>query len=109
MIIVKAFICFSLCMQVVFNVVASVKFNEKLRDAVEINVLGTKKILDLVMGIKNLKVSMHYSFKQQIWNIWIDGQCVPFNINVNRGKFYFTVANHLISHIISCRENHRYN
>lgn len=36
--------------------VASVKFNEKLRDAVEINVLGTKKILDLVMGIKNLKV-----------------------------------------------------
>lgn len=38
--------------------VASVKFNEKLRDAVEINVLGTKKILDLVMGIKNLKVCM---------------------------------------------------
>lgn len=44
--------------QIVFNVVASVKFNEKLRDAVEINVLGTKKILDLVMGIKNLKVCM---------------------------------------------------
>lgn len=42
--------------QIVFNVVASVKFNEKLRDAVEINVLGTKKILDLVMGIKHLKV-----------------------------------------------------
>lgn len=42
--------------QIVFNVVASVKFNEKLRDAVEINVLGTKKILDLAMGIKNLKV-----------------------------------------------------
>lgn len=42
--------------QIAFNVVASVKFNEKLRDAVEINVLGTKKILDLVMGIKNLKV-----------------------------------------------------
>lgn len=47
---------FSKIPQVVFNVVASVKFNEKLRDAVEINVLGTKKILDLVMGIKHLKV-----------------------------------------------------
>lgn len=32
------------------------KFNEKLRDAVEINVLGTKKVLDLVMGMKHLKV-----------------------------------------------------
>ncbi|XP_055307130.1 fatty acyl-CoA reductase 1-like isoform X1 [Sitodiplosis mosellana] len=46
---------------IVFNVVASVKFNEKLRDAVEINVLGTKKILDLVMGIKNLKAFLHIS------------------------------------------------
>lgn len=44
--------------QIVFNVVASVKFNEKLRDAVDINVLGTKKVLDLVMGMKHLKVSI---------------------------------------------------
>lgn len=42
--------------QIVFNIVASVKFNEKLRDAIEINVLGTKKILDLVMEMENLKV-----------------------------------------------------
>lgn len=47
--------------QIVFNVVASVKFNEKLRDAVDINVLGTKKILDLVMGMKHLKVIMNNS------------------------------------------------
>lgn len=53
----RSFRCRSFA-QIVFNVVASVKFNEKLRDAVEINVLGTKKILDLVMGIKNLKVCM---------------------------------------------------
>lgn len=43
--------------QIVFNIVASVKFNERFRDAVEINVLGTKKILDLVMETKHLKVS----------------------------------------------------
>lgn len=41
-----------------FNIVASVKFNERFRDAVEINVLGTKKILDLVMETKHLKVSV---------------------------------------------------
>lgn len=43
-------------LQIVFNVVASVKFNEKIGDAIDINVLGTKKILDLAMEMKNLKV-----------------------------------------------------
>lgn len=33
------------------------KFNEKLSDAIDINVLGTKKILDLAMQMKQLKVS----------------------------------------------------
>lgn len=46
--------------QIIFNIVASVKFNEKLRDAIEINVLGTKKILDLAMGMKQLKVCLKY-------------------------------------------------
>lgn len=57
-IVIHLFFPFLFCFvaQIVFNVVASVKFNEKLRDAVDINVLGTKKILDLVMGMKNLKV-----------------------------------------------------
>lgn len=32
------------------------KFNEKLRDAVDINVIGTKKILDLAMEMTSLKV-----------------------------------------------------
>ncbi|KAH8351558.1 hypothetical protein KR059_007718, partial [Drosophila kikkawai] len=41
---------------IVFNVVASVKFNEKLSDAIDINVLGTKKILDLAMEMKQLKI-----------------------------------------------------
>lgn len=68
--------------QIVFNVVASVKFNEKLRDAVEINVLGTKKILDLVMGMKHLKVQYivgsyianscaHSTTYVSIWSRWI--------------------------------------
>ncbi|XP_068142322.1 fatty acyl-CoA reductase wat [Drosophila tropicalis] len=47
--------------QIVFNVVASVKFNEKLSDAIDINVLGTKKILDLVMEMKQLKSFVHIS------------------------------------------------
>ncbi|CAD7083468.1 unnamed protein product [Hermetia illucens] len=47
--------------QIVFNVVASVKFNEKLSDAIAINVLGTKKILDLAMEMKRLKAFLHIS------------------------------------------------
>ncbi|KAG4074597.1 hypothetical protein HA402_004468 [Bradysia odoriphaga] len=47
--------------EIVFNIVASVKFNERFRDAVEINVLGTKKILDLVMETKHLKTLLHVS------------------------------------------------
>uniref|UniRef100_A0A1I8PPT4 Fatty acyl-CoA reductase n=1 Tax=Stomoxys calcitrans TaxID=35570 RepID=A0A1I8PPT4_STOCA len=46
---------------IVFNVVASVKFNEKLSDAIDINVLGTKKILDLAMEMKTLKSFVHIS------------------------------------------------
>ncbi|XP_054733192.1 fatty acyl-CoA reductase wat [Anastrepha obliqua] len=47
--------------EIIFNVVASVKFNEKLRDAIDINVLGTKKILDLSMEMKKLKSLVHIS------------------------------------------------
>ncbi|ALC43137.1 CG34342 [Drosophila busckii] len=46
---------------IVFNVVASVKFNEKLSDAIDINVLGTKKILDLAMEMQQLKSFVHIS------------------------------------------------
>lgn len=66
--------------QIVFNVVASVKFNEKLRDAVDINVLGTKKILDLVMGMKNLKV-ITINCDVVVWMricAWFDGECHRF-------------------------------
>lgn len=44
-----------------FNSVASVKFNEKLKDAIDINIQGTQKVLNLVKGIRNLKVLMHVS------------------------------------------------
>nr|XP_036220300.1 fatty acyl-CoA reductase wat [Bactrocera oleae] len=47
--------------EIIFNVVASVKFNEKLSDAIDINVLGTKKILDLSMEMKKLKSLVHIS------------------------------------------------
>lgn len=47
--------------EIVFNVVASVKFNEKLADAIDINVLGTNKIINLTMKISNLKSFLHIS------------------------------------------------
>lgn len=37
------------------------KFNEALEDAIEINFLGTKKMLDLVLRIKKLKSFVHVS------------------------------------------------
>lgn len=44
-----------------FNVVASVKFNELLHDAIEINLLGTKKIVDLVHKFEKMKSFVHVS------------------------------------------------
>jgi alcohol-forming fatty acyl-CoA reductase len=41
--------------------VASVKFNEMLQDAIEINLLGTKKIVSLVLGLEKLKSFVHVS------------------------------------------------
>lgn len=46
---------------IVFNVVASVKFNEKLQDAFNINVNGTKKVVNLTLEITNLKAFLHVS------------------------------------------------
>lgn len=51
----------SLFFKIVFNIVASVKFNELLSDAVKINILGTKKIVNLTLGIKHLKAFLHIS------------------------------------------------
>ncbi|XP_059612936.1 fatty acyl-CoA reductase wat [Phlebotomus argentipes] len=47
--------------EIVFNIVASVKFNEKLRDALGINVLGTKKVLELSQQMRRLKSFLHIS------------------------------------------------
>lgn len=40
---------------------ASVKFNEMLQDAITINLLGTKKVVNLVLGIEKLKSFVHVS------------------------------------------------
>jgi len=47
--------------QIVFNVVASVKFNEALHDAIHINLLGTKKVVQLVLQMDKLKAFVHVS------------------------------------------------
>jgi fatty acyl-CoA reductase len=41
--------------------VASVRFNETLQEAVNINFLGTKKVVNLVLGIEKLKSFVHVS------------------------------------------------
>lgn len=47
--------------QIVFNLIASVKFDEKLRDATDINFISTKKVVNLVMQMENLKSFVHVS------------------------------------------------
>lgn len=43
-------------MQIVFNVLASVKFNERLKNAMKINVLATKAMLEMASEMTKLKV-----------------------------------------------------
>lgn len=49
---------FAILFQIIFNIIASVKFNENLKNALNINVLGTRKVLQLAMHMQNLKVSV---------------------------------------------------
>ena len=42
---------------VVFHCAANVRFDQKLKDAVNYNTLGTKRVLQLAEGMDNLDVS----------------------------------------------------
>lgn len=42
---------------IIFHCAATVRFNEKIREAIEINVKGTQKLMDLSRQMDNLKVS----------------------------------------------------
>lgn len=42
---------------VVFHVAATVRFNEEIRDAANLNTLGTERIMDLCSSMINLKVT----------------------------------------------------
>jgi fatty acyl-CoA reductase len=42
---------------VVFHCAANVRFDQKLKDAVSYNMLGTKRVLQLAEGMDNLDVS----------------------------------------------------
>ncbi|XP_030764320.1 putative fatty acyl-CoA reductase CG5065 [Sitophilus oryzae] len=46
---------------VVFHSAATVKFNEKLKNAVILNTLGTKRLLEICIKMKNLKSFIHVS------------------------------------------------
>lgn len=47
---------------IVFNVAATVRFDEKIKQAVAINVNSTKEIMELARRIHNLKVSFTIGF-----------------------------------------------
>jgi alcohol-forming fatty acyl-CoA reductase len=46
---------------VVFHCAANVKFNDPIKDAVNINTVGTKRVLQLSEKMKNLKVFLYMS------------------------------------------------
>lgn len=48
---------------IIFHVAASLKLEAGLKEAVDFNLKGTKRMLELALGIKNLEVSdYHYCF-----------------------------------------------
>ncbi|CAB3233870.1 unnamed protein product [Arctia plantaginis] len=47
--------------QIIFHCAACVRFDMFLRDAVKMNTLGTKMVLELTEGVKNLEVFVHVS------------------------------------------------
>uniref|UniRef100_A0A669R1Q8 Fatty acyl-CoA reductase n=1 Tax=Phasianus colchicus TaxID=9054 RepID=A0A669R1Q8_PHACC len=49
------------CINIIFHCAATVRFNETLRDAVQLNVLSTKQLLSLAQQMTNLEVFMHVS------------------------------------------------
>ena len=49
---------------IVFNVAATVKFDEKLKYAVAINVQGVKEIMDMCRRMQNLKVRIREEKKE---------------------------------------------
>lgn len=46
---------------VIFNVLASVKFNESIKNAVDTNVGGTRRVLQLARRMQRLKAVVHVS------------------------------------------------
>ncbi|KAF4803991.1 putative fatty acyl-CoA reductase [Turdus rufiventris] len=49
------------CINIIFHCAATVRFNETLRDAVQLNVVATQQLLSLAQRMKNLEVFMHVS------------------------------------------------
>ncbi|XP_012288354.1 fatty acyl-CoA reductase 1 isoform X2 [Orussus abietinus] len=70
---------------IVFHLAATVRFDEKLRTAVNINVRGTKEIVLLAKQMRNLKVFMYVStaFSHYVRSS-IDEVCYPPPIDVDR-------------------------
>uniref|UniRef100_A0A8C2C036 Fatty acyl-CoA reductase n=1 Tax=Cyprinus carpio TaxID=7962 RepID=A0A8C2C036_CYPCA len=49
------------CINIVFHCAATIRFNEPLKDAMQLNVLATQKMLNLAHRMKHLEVFIHVS------------------------------------------------
>uniref|UniRef100_A0A673GLE2 Fatty acyl-CoA reductase n=1 Tax=Sinocyclocheilus rhinocerous TaxID=307959 RepID=A0A673GLE2_9TELE len=49
------------CINIVFHCAATIRFNEPLKDAMQLNVLATQKMVNLAHRIKHLEVFIHVS------------------------------------------------
>ncbi|XP_064369040.1 fatty acyl-CoA reductase 1 isoform X2 [Dromaius novaehollandiae] len=49
------------CINIIFHCAATIRFNETLRDAVQLNVIATQQLLFLAQRMKHLEVFMHVS------------------------------------------------
>ena len=54
---------------IVFHGAATVRFDEKLREAVNINVRGTKEILMFSRELSNLKVSRSFDVRRDLFTV----------------------------------------
>nr|XP_033784733.1 fatty acyl-CoA reductase 1 isoform X1 [Geotrypetes seraphini] len=49
------------CIDIIFHCAATVRFNESLRDAMQLNVIATRELLSLAQRMKKLEVYVHVS------------------------------------------------
>lgn len=71
---------------IVFHIVATVKFNEKLQTAIDLNVNGTVRVLNLAKEMKELEAFVYISTAYSTpWKVFVSEFVEPFNLIENLG------------------------